>query len=139
MESLDGNLTIEPEIEGQWLQEKDDGSTIKFIPEGNFLSDVLYTIRFNGTLLDLRGSELPTPEPISFRSPPAIWSTDPGDGDVGDPPQDIILNFDRLMDKFSTEAALSFQPPLEGKFIWESYPYEEDDDMSKFQVLNVVS
>jgi hypothetical protein len=136
-ESLDGNLTIEPAIAGRWIQEKDDGTRIKFIPEGHFQSDVLYTIRFNGTLLDLRGSELPAPEPISFRSPSALRQTSPGQGDVGDPPHDIILNFDRPMDKYATEAALSFQPPLEGEFHWEDYGYEEDEDFSEETPLDI--
>jgi uncharacterized protein YfaS (alpha-2-macroglobulin family) len=127
-DSLEGNLSIEPETPGQWIQDEKRTNHILFIPDGNFESDVQYTIRFPDQLYDLRGSELPAPEPVSFQSPSAVRGTDTGDDESGDPPREIKIDFDRPMDEVATFEALSFNPPIHGQHYWRSEEFVDDEN-----------
>ncbi|VAW31742.1 hypothetical protein MNBD_CHLOROFLEXI01-3526, partial [hydrothermal vent metagenome] len=115
--SLSDALEIKPAISGK-LTWSSDYTTVELTPDSQLPADTAYSISFDSILQDADGNPLPTPEAISFTTPPAILSATPmglGNHPVGS----IKIRFDRLMDSATAEAAFQIEPAIDGRFSWE--------------------
>ncbi|MBK8904871.1 MAG: Ig-like domain-containing protein [Anaerolineaceae bacterium] len=115
--SLSDALEIKPAISGK-LSWSSDYKTAELIPNTQLPADTTYTLSFTGPLRDAAGLDLPTPDDVTFTTPPVILAATPK-GDNNHPADTIKIRFDRLMDPASTEAAFQIEPATAGSFSWD--------------------
>lgn len=117
--TVEARFRIEPYVAGAFAW---DGPTAIFTPSAKLPPDTELTIWIEAGFEDLIGNvaELGL-EPWAFRTvgPPAIVRTSPADGTTGMPVDGAIdIEFDRLMDTASVEAAIRVDPPTTIRAAW---------------------
>lgn len=118
--SVEAAFGIDPPTPGafEW-----QGALMRFKPDADLINLTAYTVTLATTAMDLEGIHLLAPVAFSFRTtmgkdvyPPhiedIIASRAPIDAAVR-------VQFDEDMDRTSTEAAFSIEPPVAGAFAWE--------------------
>ncbi len=110
-------LTIRPAITGTVSWDA-HATKLTFTPAISFTANTMYTVAFDGRLLDSFGDELPAPPSFAFTTPPPILAVSPN-GDHANPAAAIRVTFDRLMDRAATEAAFKIVPETAGRFEWK--------------------
>jgi hypothetical protein len=111
--TVEARFRIEPYVAGAFTW---DGATVIFTPSAKLPADTDFLVRIDSGFEDLVGNVADAGlEPWSFKTvgPPVVVSADPVDGSSGVPVDGAIdLEFDRLMDTASVEAAIHFDPPV---------------------------
>ncbi len=117
--TVEGRFRIEPYVAGAFSW---DGATAIFTPSAKLPPDTEFTIRIEPGFEDLIGNVAEAgPEPWVFRTvgPPLVVRVTPADGATGVPVDSAVdLQFDRLMDTASVEAAIRVDPPIATKASW---------------------
>jgi uncharacterized protein YfaS (alpha-2-macroglobulin family) len=115
---LPNPLEIEPTVEGQgeWLST----SIYRFTPNEPLAGATQYSVRIAAGLSDVTGGELDEDFTWRFSTVgPAIVSLSLNDGAAGvGPSTPISVTFNMPMDKVSTEAAISLNPPVPLNYEW---------------------
>jgi hypothetical protein len=117
--TVEARFRIEPYVTGSFAW---DGSTAIFTPSAKLPGDTEFSIRIEAGYQDLIGNVAGAgTEPWVFRTvgPPSIVRVAPEDGATGVAVDGVVdLEFDRLMDTASVEAAIRLDPPVPLRASW---------------------
>jgi hypothetical protein len=117
--TVEGRFRIQPYVPGAFAW---DGPTVIFTPSAKLPPDTEFTIRIEAGFEDLVGNVAEIGlEPWVFRTvgPPVVIRAAPIDGTTGVPVDGAVdLDFDRLMDTASVEAAIRLDPPVSLRLSW---------------------
>ncbi len=117
--TVERRFRIEPFVAGAFAW---DGTTAIFTPSAKLPGDTEFTILVEAGYEDLVGNVAEIGlEPWTFRTvgPPAIVRAAPADGAAGIPIDEAVdLEFDRLMDTASVEAAIHIDPIVPIRASW---------------------
>ena len=108
---------LEPAVAGDW-EWNDHHTQATFTPAEALPTYTDFVIDFDAGLRDARGDRLPSPDSLTFTTPPPLLSHGPR-GNHEHPATAIQLTFDRPMDQAATEAAIRITPPITPTFSWE--------------------
>ncbi|MCI0582397.1 MAG: Ig-like domain-containing protein, partial [Chloroflexi bacterium] len=117
--TVEARFSIEPFVAGSFAW---DGTTAIFTPSAKLPGDTEFSIQIAAGFEDLVGNvaELPL-EPWVFRTvgPPSVVAAAPEDDATGVAVDPIVdIEFDRLMDTASVEAAIRIDPPATFRASW---------------------
>jgi hypothetical protein len=117
--TVEARFRIEPYVAGAFVW---DGTTAIFSPSAKLPGDTEFAIFIEAGYEDLVGNTADLAlEPWVFRTvgPPVIVAAAPEDGVTGVAVDGVVdLEFDRLMDTASVEAAIRFDPPVSFRASW---------------------
>ncbi len=127
-QSVQSVLDIQPPFDGalRW----DSDTQLSLIPNSSLPADQTYIISFRDGILDSQGAPLPSPEPLTFVTPPPIISIYPSDGMETKSNTTIQVTFDRPMDHVRTEAGFQLSPLATGAFSWQENTLSFTPDIS---------
>ncbi|TAJ98849.1 MAG: hypothetical protein EPO36_14090 [Chloroflexota bacterium] len=117
--TVEARFSIEPYVAGSFAW---DGTTAIFTPSAKLPGDTEFSVQIEAGYADLVGNIADLPlEPWIFRTvgPPAVVAVVPGDGVTGVAVDSVVdIEFDRLMDTASVEAAIRLDPPVPFRASW---------------------
>lgn len=117
--TVEGRFRIEPYVAGAFAW---DGTTAIFTPSAKLPGDTEFSIVIEAGYEDLVGNVAEVAlEPWLFRTvgPPVIVRAAPEDGATGVAIDGVVdIEFDRLMDTASVEAAIRLDPPVPVRASW---------------------
>ncbi|HEX5590132.1 MAG TPA: Ig-like domain-containing protein [Candidatus Limnocylindrales bacterium] len=127
--TVEARFRIEPYVAGSFAW---DGPTAIFTPASKLPPDTAFEIRIEPGFEDLLGNAAEAGlEPWAFRTvgPPVVVRVVPLDGTTGVPVDGAVeLEFDRLMDTASVEAAIRVEPTVAVRASWTGETVRLDFD-----------
>jgi len=119
LDSFKENVTIEPELEGDW--QTSDYKTVTYKSEG-FVKDTTYTVTVKAGLKTFTGGYLTEDSVHSFTTlgPARLSSISPSSGSQGiSINSGLRMTFNQTVDHVSAESKFSITPAVEGSFSWD--------------------
>ncbi len=118
--SVEQRFRIEPYVSGTFTWDR--GTTAIFTPARKLPSATEFKVTVDPGFVDTAGNPAANPAgPFEFRTvgPPIVASMSPSSGATGVATNSVVeLQFDRLMDTASVEAALAVAPPVPHTASW---------------------